>query len=147
MVTTVSVLYETDFAQWLDQTAQLLKEKRFDELDLDNLVEEIEALNRSEKREVESRLEVLLMHLLKWHYQPEHQSRSWQSTIQEQRRQLLRLLKDSPSLKNHLAKEFDDCYAIARAKAAEETTIFLENFPEQCPYAIVDVLSPDFLPT
>jgi uncharacterized damage-inducible protein DinB len=71
MVTTVSILYETDFAQWLDRTAQLLKEKRFDELDLDNLVEEIEALNRSEKREVESRLEVLLMHLLKWHYQPE----------------------------------------------------------------------------
>jgi hypothetical protein len=146
MVTTVSVLYETDFAQWLDQTAQLLKERRFDELDLDNLVEEIEALNRSEKREVESRLEVLLMHLLKWHYQPEHQSRSWKSTIHEQRRQLLRLLKDSPSLKNHLAKEFDECYAIAREKAAEETTIFLENFPEQCPYAIVDVLSPDFLP-
>jgi Domain of unknown function DUF29 len=147
MVTTVSVLYETDFAQWLDQTAQLLKEKRFDELDLDNLVEEIEALNRSEKREVESRLEVLLMHLLKWHYQPEHQSRSWQSTIQEQKRQLLRLLKDSPSLKNHLAKEFDNCYAIAQAKTAEETTIFLENFPEQCPYAIVDVLSPDFFPS
>jgi Domain of unknown function DUF29 len=147
MVTTVSVLYETDFAQWLDQTAQLLKEKRFDELDLDNLVEEIEALNRSEKREVESRLEVLLMHLLKWHYQPEHQSRSWQSTIQEQKRQLLRLLKDSPSLKNHLAKEVDDCYAIAREKAAEETTIFLENFPEQCPYVIADVLSPDFLPS
>jgi Domain of unknown function DUF29 len=146
MVTTVSVLYETDFAQWLDQTAQLLKEKRFDELDLDNLVEEIEALNRSEKREVESRLEVLLMHLLKWRYQPEHQSRSWKSTIHEQRRQLLRLLKDSPSLKNHLAKEFDECYAIAREKAAEETTIFLENFPEQCPYAIVDVLSPDFSP-
>jgi Domain of unknown function DUF29 len=146
MVTTVSVLYETDFAQWLDQTAQILKERRFDELDVENLVEEIEALNRSEKREVESRLEVLLMHLLKWHYQPEHQSKSWKSTIREQRRQLLRLLKDSPSLKNHLGREFNDCYAIAREKAAEETTVFLENFPKTCPYAIAEILNPDFLP-
>jgi hypothetical protein len=140
-------LYKSDFSLWLDHTAQLLRERRFNELDLENLVEEIEALNRSEKREVESRLEVLLMHLLKWHYQPEHQSRGWQATIREQRRQLLRLLKDSPSLKGHLSQEFDACYVIAREKASEETTIFLENFPTQCPYAITEVLSPDFLPS
>jgi Domain of unknown function DUF29 len=146
MTVIMSSLYKSDFSLWLEQTAQLLKSKRFNELDLDNLVEEIEALNRSEKREVESRLEVLLMHLLKWHYQPEHQFRSWQATIREQRRQILRLLKDSPSLKGHLSQEFDACYAIAREKASDETTIFLENFPAQCPYVIADVLNPDFLP-
>jgi Domain of unknown function DUF29 len=139
-------LYASDFSLWLDHTAQLLRDRRFNELDLDNLVEEIEALNRSEKREVESRLEVLLMHLLKWHYQPEHQSRSWKATIREQRRQILRLLKDSPSLKGHLSQEFDACYTTAREKASEETTIFLEKFPAQCPYGIAEVLNPDFLP-
>jgi Domain of unknown function DUF29 len=140
-------LYTSDFSLWLEQTAQLLKARQFNEIDLDNLVEEIEALNRSEKREVESRLEVLLMHLLKWHYQPEHQSRSWQATIREQRRQILRLLKDSPSLKGHLSQEFNACYAIAREKASDETAIFLENFPAQCPYVIAEVLNPDFLPS
>lgn len=146
MTGTIPSLYQADFSLWLDQTAQLLKSRQFHELDIDHLVEEIEALNRSEKREVESRLEVLLMHLLKWQYQPEHQSRSWQATIREQRRQLLRLLKDSPSLTGHLSQAVDECYTIAREKAADETTIFLENFPAQCPYAIAEVLDPDFLP-
>jgi hypothetical protein len=145
-MTYTKTLYDTDFVQWLARTAQLLKERRFDELDLDNLIEEIEALNRSEKREIESRLEVLLMHLLKWQYQPEHQSRSWQATIREQRRQVLKLLKDSPSLKNHVLNELDECYTIARERAAEETTIFLQNFPEQCPYQITEILNPEFLP-
>jgi hypothetical protein len=138
--------YDTDFVQWLDHTAKLLKQRRFDELELENLIEEIEALNRSEKREIKSHLEVLLLYLLKWHYQPGHRSRSWQSTIREQRRQILRLLKDSPSLKNHVSNELKDSYAIARERADEESIVFLQNFPEQCPYQITDILNPDFFP-
>lgn len=139
-------LYDTDFVQWLDCTAQLLKERRFDELELEKLVEEIESLNRNEKREIENSLEILLTHLLKWHYQPGHRSRIWQATIQEQRQQLAKRLKDSPSLKNYVQNKLKVSYGIARQRADAETIIFLQSFPERCPYSIDDILNPAFFP-
>jgi hypothetical protein len=141
-----TTLYDTDFVQWLDRTARLLKERRFDELELDKLIEEIETLNRHEKEELENSLEVLLTHLLKWHYQPGHRSRIWQSTIQEQRQGIAKLLKDSPSLKNYVQYKVKACYVRARQRADAETIIFLQNFPEQCPYGITEILNPDFFP-
>jgi hypothetical protein len=139
-------LYETDFVQWLDRTAQLLKERRFDELELEKLVEEIEALNQSEKQVLESSLESLLIHLLKWHYQPGHRARMWQVTIQEQRQQIAKLLKDSPSLKNYILNRYKACYMRARQQADKETVIFLQTFPEECPYSMADILNPGFFP-
>lgn len=139
-------LYHTDFYDWIEETAQALRDRRWDDIDIDNLVEEVEALGRSEKRELRSRLEVLLMHLLKWQCQSAHRSRSWQATIREQRRQLIRLLEDSPSLRSYLTGQLPQCYEIAREQAAEETTIFLENFAVDCPFTNQQILDPEFFP-
>ncbi|NJO93400.1 MAG: DUF29 domain-containing protein [Hydrococcus sp. RM1_1_31] len=128
---TPNSLYEQDFSLWLETTADLLRKKDFARLDLENLIEEIEAMGRSEKRELYNRLIVLLMHLLKWEYQPSHRSNSWLSTINEQRRQIIKLLADSPSLKNYLQENFPECYQIARKDASSETGLPIENFPEQ----------------
>lgn len=124
-------LYEQDYALWLENTASLLRQKKFTHLDLENLVEEIESMGRREKRELYNRLIVLLMHLLKWEYQPSHRSNSWLSTINEQRRQINKLLSDSPSLKNYLQENFAECYQIAKVDASSETGLPIEIFPEQ----------------
>ena len=112
-----NILYEQDFYLWIQTTVQQLKENKLNEIDIPNLIEEIESMGRSEKRELKSRLIVLLMHLLKWHYQPEKRSESWRSTITEQRICIEGLLEDSPSLKPLLSEVFEDCYQKARLKA------------------------------
>lgn len=138
--------YEEDFALWSAEQAALIRAGKFDRLDLENVAEEIESLGRSDRHAIRSRLAVLMMHLLKWERQPAERSRSWMSTIRGQRREILRLLKDSPSLKPFPGKVFEDEYPWAREKASEETTIFLHLFPETCPYTIEQILDPDFLP-
>ena len=95
----LSQLYETDFNLWLEQTVNHLKKGNLAALDLDNLIEEISDMGRNNRREVFGRLKVLLMHLLKWQYQPEKRTNSWINTIDEQREQLELILRDSPSLK------------------------------------------------
>jgi len=90
--------YENDFYAWTQQQSQLLKTKQFQQIDWHHIAEEIADMGRAEKRELESRLEVLIMHLLKWQFQPNLRSRSWQLTIKEQRLRLERLLKENPSL-------------------------------------------------
>ncbi|MBT9097717.1 DUF29 domain-containing protein [Methylovulum psychrotolerans] len=94
--------YGNDFYSWTQQQAALLKSRQFSELDLANLIEEIESLGRSEKRELENRLTALLLHLLKWQCQPARRSRSWELSIDEQRVKFLRVLKDNPGLKSRL---------------------------------------------
>src|SRR5215471_9941128 len=138
--------YEHDYHAWLTQQATLLAERRFGELDLDNLIDEIQALARSEKREIENRLNVLLVHLLKWTHQPAQRSGGWRSTIIEQRARLLKRLQESPSLRSYPAEVLDEEYAIAREKAAAETGLRVGTFPKTCPYTIDQVLDPDFLP-
>jgi hypothetical protein len=120
--------------------AEALQTGQLEQLDLKNLAEEIEGLGRSEKRELRSRLQVLLMHLLKWQYQPQRRSHSWQSTITEQRIQLAGLLQDSPSLKPHLEEIFEDCYQAARQMEATETQLPIAQFPATSPYSIADAL-------
>lgn len=137
-------LYEQDFYMWIETTAQQLKEGKFDEVDLTNLIEEIESMGRSEKRELKSRLIVLLMHLLKWQYQPEKRSESWRSTISEQRICIEGLLEDSPSLKPLISEVFDDCYQKARLKAADETGIKLNFFPKESPFSLEETLQVSF---
>lgn len=140
-VQSMPILYETDFAVWLDQTSQLLREKRFTEIDVDNLIEEIDSLSRRDKRELRSRLIVLLSHLLKYRYQPENHSQSWLNTIVEQRRQIELILEDSPSLKSYLTEVFAACYAKARIEAQQETQLEVTAFPESCPFTQDDVLA------
>ncbi|OKH33030.1 hypothetical protein NIES2119_24335 [[Phormidium ambiguum] IAM M-71] len=143
-IATPNSLYEQDFYLWIETTAQQLKEGKFDEVDLTNLIEEIESMGRSEKRELKSRLIVLLMHLLKWQYQPEKRSESWRSTISEQRICIEGLLEDSPSLKPLISEVFDDCYQKARLKAADETGIKLNFFPKESPFTLEETLQVSF---
>ena len=132
-------LYDQDFYLWIETISKQLKAGKFAEIDLANLIEEIESMGKSEKRELKSRLIVLLMHLLKWQYQPEKRSESWRSTITEQRICIELLLEDSPSLQPLFIEIFADCYEKARLKASEETGIKLNFFPKESPFTLEDV--------
>ncbi len=138
-------LYNQDYYQWLIQTAKLLKEKEFTQLDLENLIEEIESLGKSEKRAIESNLIVVILHLLKWRYQPQKRSNSWKSSIREHRRRIQRLFSDSPSLKNYLPEILATCYLAAKKQASDETGLSILAFPEECPFSIAECLDEDFL--
>lgn len=143
---TSSCLYEEDFFLWLETTAQLLKERRLNELDIANLTEEIEGMARSEKRSLSSNLEVLLMHLLKYKYQPKKRTNSWRLTIYEHRERVIQGLEESPSLKNFYQEKFLSCYQKARKKASIETGLNINIFPENCPFELELILDNDYLP-
>ena len=139
-------LYENDFYEWSKRTADLVRQGRFAEIDAENLAEEIESLGRSEKREFLNRLKVLLAHLLKWQYQPERRSRSWQATIMTQREDIALLLEDNPSFRPIGAQILERAYPLARTKAAFETDMEAKQYPESCPYTYEQVMSEDFWP-
>ncbi|NER49554.1 MAG: DUF29 domain-containing protein [Symploca sp. SIO1A3] len=139
-------LYEQDYVSWLETTAHLLREGKLNQLDLAHLAEELEDMGKREKRSVESNLEVILMHLLKYQYQPELRSNSWRFTILEHRDRLEKLFRDSPSLKPFFESVFEACYTRARKKAAVETGLSLELFPSSSPFTLDETLNPDFLP-
>lgn len=139
-------LYETDFYAWTQQQAQLLRERRWDDLDLGNLVDEVESVGRSDKRQIESRLEILLAHLLKWRFQPGRRGAGWTSTIFEQRRRLIGLLEESPSLRAFAQKEVFNSYPAARLLAAKETGIALSAFPESCPFTPEQLFDLEYYP-
>lgn len=135
-------LYDTDLFAWTTKTSELLKSKQFDAVDWENVIEEIEALGRSEKRAIKSHLVVLLIHLLKWEFQPERQSKSWRISIQNAREDLKELLDENRSLKGDFLNEvLPKAYQKAREKASNETSIFLENFPATCPFTLDEILS------
>ncbi|MEH2323944.1 MAG: DUF29 domain-containing protein [Nostoc sp.] len=137
-------LYEQDFYLWTQTIAQQLKENNFNQIDIPNLIEEIESMGRSEKRELKNRLIVLLMHLLKWQYQPEKRGESWRSTIYEQRICIETLLEDSPSLQPILAELFENCYQKACLKASDETGIKLNVFPKESPFTLEETLKNNY---
>jgi hypothetical protein len=139
-------LYEADFYAWTQQQAKLLRERRWEDLDIENLVEEVHAVGISERREIKGRLIVLLAHLLKWMYQPGNRSSSWAATIREQRRQLAFLVEDSPSLKGYPAQILPDQYEAARLQASDEAGIALDLFPSTCPFTCDQALDASFLP-
>ncbi len=131
--------YETDFYQWTYSQANLLRHKNLDKLDIENLIEEIETLGRSNKRSLQSQFERLLMHLLKKEYQPEMHTKSWDLSIRSAKREVLYLIRHSPSLKNELLKMFEDVYEDSRFEASEETSIDLNKFPKTCPWTIEEL--------
>ncbi|HIB1591292.1 TPA: DUF29 domain-containing protein [Salmonella enterica subsp. enterica serovar Muenchen] len=138
--------YDTDFYGWTQEQADLIRAGRTEDLDLKNLLEEIEAMGRSERRELESRLQVLFMHLLKWQYQSERQGRSWQLTIEEQRLRALKVLSENPSLKSKLSDIIADAYRIAIINAERETNIRRSVFPETCPWTFEQAVDASFWP-
>ncbi len=139
-------IYEEDFYAWTVQTAALIRQGNWAAIDRENLAEEIESMGRSEKRELISRLAVLIMHLLKWQFQPSKRSTSWEGTIIEQRKQLKLLLADNPSLKYAADDRVIDAYDIAIYAAMRETRLKKSTFPSQCPYTFSQVLAENYWP-
>ncbi|MGB2925041.1 MAG: DUF29 domain-containing protein [Limnothrix sp.] len=133
-------LYEKDFYLWIQQTSQNLSSKNFNDLDLENLIEEIEAMGRSEKTALASNLRILLMHLLKYKYQPEKRSNSWQYTIFEHRNRIQDIFESSPSLKRYYEEIFEKSYQKARQAASIGTGLPLSQFPEICPFTQAEIL-------
>ncbi len=140
------VTYQNDFYSWTQQQAALLKARQFDKLDFDNLVEEIESMGASEKRELISRLTVLLAHLLKWKIQPEKRGNSWRATIEIQRIDLKEHLRDNPSLKHQLDERFKDSYRKGILLAVKETELHPSKFPKESPFTMEQVFDEDYFP-
>jgi hypothetical protein len=139
-------LYDQDFAAWTSETARLLRARRFAEIDVEHAAEEIEDMGKSEKREMLSRLSVLILHLLKWKFQAEKRSPSWKSTILAQRIELGRLLDDSPSLMRTVGTSAAKVYPDAVAAASLETALPPVAFPRDCPFSVDQILDRTFLP-
>jgi hypothetical protein len=141
-------LYEKDVPLWAERQAALLRARRFAELDLENLIEEIEALARRDRWEADSRAELILSHFLKLAYSPSPEPRAgWVRTVLTQRRALPRML--TPTLRNHLQEQLVELYAQARrmvAIAMETDAIEPELLPAECPYSIDEVLEAGWLP-
>ncbi|MBD1821393.1 DUF29 domain-containing protein [Cyanobacteria bacterium FACHB-DQ100] len=139
-------LYETDFVKWAETTAEQLRTQNYACVDWQNLLEEIEDMSRWERKSLKSNLIVILLHLLKWQYQPEYRSGSWRGSIREHRRRVNDDLKDSPSLVPYLQEVFAEFYTNAREQAADETGFPLEAFPMNCPYLPEQVMNSEYLP-
>ena len=139
-----SNLYETDFYAWTLEQSKLLKAGDLKNLDIVNLVEEVESLGKQQRQELRNRLGVLIGHLLKWNYQPEERSKSWRVTIREQRREILRHLKENPSLKPYLPEAIADAYESGLDLVVRETPLDYPDLPENCTYTQEQLFDPDF---
>ena len=139
-------LYEADMHLWAQEQAALLRAGNFAVADMDNIIEEIESLARTERRDLVSRLAVVLLHLLKWQFQPAKRTRSWELSIKEHRRELAIHLRDNPSLKSYLAEATGDAYSLALIKAQRETRLAESAFPATCPYPNRQIMDNGFWP-
>ncbi len=146
MTTAITSLYEQDFYLWLQTNINLLKEGKFTEIDLENLLEELESMGKSDKNALKSNLRILLMHLLKYKYQPEKRTNSWVYTIREHRQRIRDTFKTSPSLYRFFEEIFNESYQDSRELAADETGLSIATFPPESPFTEQEVLNPDFLP-
>ena len=138
--------YDADFFAWTQRTAALLRARRFDQVDVENAAQEIEDMGRRDVRELKSRVEIVLLHLLKWRLQPTKRTRSWQRTLLTQRSKIEILLGDSPSLRPRLVDDLSSNYRRAVKRAALETRLRTADFPARCPFSPEQVLDEDFLP-
>jgi hypothetical protein len=139
-----SNLYETDFYAWTLEQSKLLKNGDLQNLDLVNLVEEIESLGKQQRQELRNRLGILIGHLLKWDYQPEKRTKSWRVTIREQRREILRLIDENPSLKPYLPEAIFYAHESGLDLVVRETPLDYPSLPETCPYTSDRLFDPDF---
>jgi hypothetical protein len=133
-------LYDTDFYIWTQEMAQRLRDRDVSALDWENIAEEIESMGKRDYRGLESRMRILLIHLLKWRYQDDKRSRSWRSTIQTQRDQIELILRDSPSFRRRIVLDMEEAYTVAVRKASIQTTIPEKNFPVECPWTFESAL-------
>jgi hypothetical protein len=141
-----SLLYERDFYAWSRQQAELLRAGKLAEADIEHIAEEIDSMGRTEKRELVSRLSVLLLHMLKWQHQSEKRSPSWEASIRVQRNRLADHLDDNPSLKPLLPKALASAYRDAALEAVAETGLPGATFPATCPWTVQEVMDGGFRP-
>ncbi len=141
-----SSLYELDFYAWSVEQAALLREGRAAEADLENIAAEIESMGEAEKREFVGCLTVLMLHLLKWRYQPSGRGSSWRLSIADARDEIADLLNDSPSLRSNLDSATASAYRDARRKATIETDMGEEAFPAECPWRFAQAIDEAFWP-
>ena len=142
----MSDLYERDYYAWAMEQAALLRSGRLGDADIANIAEEIESLGKSEKRELVSRLQVILLHLLKWEYQPSRRGQSWRLTILVQRNDLASHMEDNPSLMSILPEVLARAYRSASLSATGETGLSGTAFPSGCPYTFEQIMDPEFWP-
>jgi len=150
----LGMLYQTDYSAWAKRHVELLRTGRYAELDIEHLLQELSDMSKSDRRELESRLLILIAHLLKWQFQyhtlsgrwREFDGRSWRSTIVEQRKQLAVLLRQSPGLKSILAESIATTYPDAVDLASKETRLPPETFPAHCPYLAASLFDDDYYP-
>ncbi len=140
----MSTDYDNDFYAWTKEQAETLR-RRGNALDWENLAEEIESMGKSERREIRSRLEIVLIHLLKWRYQPDHQSQSWRSSINQARHYIDLTIEDSPSLKDYPGEVLADAYRYALNDRAMEY-LDTHHLPPTCEWTIEQVMDPKFWP-
>ncbi len=139
-------LYEQDFYAWANEQASLLRAGKLSSADIQHIAEEIESMGRTEKRELVSRLTVLLLHLLKWRYQPARRGNSWKRSVANSRDQLADHMADNPSLKARLPEAIEAAFRYARRDAANETDLDDTSFPLECPWAFEQIMAADFWP-
>ncbi len=137
--------YDRDLTLWAKDTAQLLRERRWDAIDWEHLIDEVEDLGKSERSAIASQMERIMVHLLKWQYQPQRRSDSWLDSINDGRSQIRRKIEDSPSLRSHPEQVLEKEYVRARREAARQTGLEISVFPELCPFIIEQVIE-DWLP-
>jgi len=139
-------LYDTDFYGWTQQQAALLRTGKLAQSDINNIAEEIEDMGKNLKRELESRLKILFIHLLKWQYQPGYRGNSWRYSIEEQRTELADHMNDNPSLKSKLPEAMQRGYKYAVSGAAKETGLSKTTFPAICPWSFEQTMDNRFFP-
>jgi len=140
--------YDGDIIAWANEQARLLRAGRFDALDIEHIAEEIEDVGKSERREIRSRMVVLLTHLLKWERQPERRGNSWRRTVNVQRRDIADCLRATPSLKPDLQSRewWESVWAGALDMAVRETGLSFDAFPEECPWRLEEIVDAGFWP-
>jgi hypothetical protein len=141
-----SPLYDRDFHAWATEQAALLRAGKLTQADIEHIAQEIESMGKTEKRELISRLTVLMLHLLKWRFQPNLRCRSWRLSIQGQRLDVGAHLADNPSLKTALTSVIPLSYRRALIDAERETGLDDDVFPGECPWTFEQMLAPDFWP-
>jgi hypothetical protein len=133
-------LYEQDFYAWTQQQAECLRSGQWQQLDIENLVEEIESMGKREKRYLEDHLGILIGYLLQWHYQPKGRSKIWWATIWGERREVQQILKENPSLNPYLSEAISIAYADGVSLIERETDVPLDSTPVTCPFSEFEIL-------
>jgi ribosomal protein L29 len=134
-----TTLYDQDFYAWIQRQIELLQSQQWQQVDIENLIEELDSLRKQQCQELRNRLGILLGHLLKWRYQPEARSRSWTATIREQRQQINEHLAENPSLKPYLPEAIGKAYGYGLALVERETLIDLKIIPQSCPFSDAEI--------